>query len=56
MNGGWTTRLMIGARLRLYAVLYFANRFRYWLWNKSPKVIRRMIGIGEPYPKSRRAQ
>lgn len=56
MNGGWTTRLMIGASLRLYAVLYFANRLRHWLWNKSPKLIRRMIGIGEPYPKSRRAQ
>lgn len=47
---------MIGVRLRLYAVLYFSNRFRHWLWNKSPVFIRKWIGIGEAYPKSRKAQ
>lgn len=47
---------MIGVRLRLYVVLYFSNRFRHWLWNKSPVFIRKWIGIGEAYPKSRKAQ
>ena len=52
MNGGWTFGLMIGARLRLYAVLYFAKRLSHWFWNKSPKVIRRIgrirVGLGTP--------
>lgn len=56
MSGWVANRLIIGVRLRLYAVLYFSNRFRHWLWNKSPTFIRKWIGIGQVYPKSRKAQ
>lgn len=56
MSGSLMNRLMIGVKLRLYAVLYFSNRFRHWLWNKSPVFIRKWIGMGQAYPKSRNAQ